>query len=70
MTALYTVNDKMRVELLEGGRPHADNNLQEGDLPMPLLLNNPAVSSRQSRLLLLLLVVSCTHCSAARSAVA
>lgn len=65
VTALYTVNDKMRVELLEGGRTHADNDIQEGDLPMPLLLNNPAVSSRQSRLLLLLLVVSAhTACAA------
>ena len=61
VTALYTVNDKMRLELLEGGRAHSDNSLREGDLPMPLLLSNPTVASRQSRLLLLLLVVSCAH---------
>lgn len=61
VVALYTVNDKMRMELLEGSRAHADNSLCEGDLPMPLLLNNPAVASRQSRLLLLMLVVSRAH---------
>lgn len=60
VTALYTVNDKMRLELLEGSRTHADNSLREGDLPVPLLLDNPAVTSHQSRLLLLVLVVSCT----------
>ena len=56
LVALFTVNNKIKLELGEG-RSYFDDQARTDNSTAPLLLNNSVVQSRESRVLLLLLVV-------------